>query len=84
MLNDTSLKGTVQVDETFILESCKGNHKRNPNFRFPNGRRAWKRGRKAKKRGLSKDQVCIACVIDQRNNLVMSVSNYGHISYETI
>jgi len=84
LLNDTNLKGTVQVDETFVLESCKGNHKHNQNFQFPNGRKARKRGGKAKKRGLSKDQVCIACGIDQRNHLVMTVSNYGHISSDTI
>jgi transposase-like protein len=84
LLDDTTLVGTVQVDETFILESCKGNHKHNPEFEFPNGRKARKRGGKSKKRGQSKDQVCVTCGIDQRNHLVMKVSNYGHISGEII
>jgi transposase-like protein len=82
LLDDANLKGTVQVDETFILESCNGNHKHNPDFEFPNERKPHKR--KSNKRGQSKDQVCITCGIDQRNNLVMKVSNYGRISGEII
>jgi hypothetical protein len=71
LLDNTTLVGTVQVDETFVLESCKGNHKHNSEFEFPNSRKARKRGGKSKKRGQSKEQVCVTCGIDQRNHLVM-------------
>ena len=49
--------GVVEMDETFIPLSYKGNHKKS-SFVMP--RPSHKRGKQIKKRGISNDQVCIA------------------------
>ncbi len=49
--------GVVEMYETFIPLSYKGNHKKN-GFVMPRPSR--KRGKQIKKRGISNEQVCIA------------------------
>jgi transposase-like protein len=53
-----SLSGIVEADETFVLESFKGKHKDLP-------RPARKRGGKAGKRGLSKEQIPVIVARDR-------------------
>jgi transposase-like protein len=55
-----SLNGIVEADETYILRSEKGNK----NLK----RKARKRGGKASKRGLSKEQVCVLVCRDRYSN----------------
>jgi transposase-like protein len=62
---DQSLKGVVEVDEIFFLESFKG--KRN----LPRPPR--KRGGKAKKRGLSKEQIPVLIARDRHGSHVDAV-----------
>ena len=58
--------GIVEMDETFVTESFKCNHKKS-GFKMP--RPARERGKQVKKRGISNEQICIATVIDRGGNL---------------
>ena len=64
-LKDTKFDGIVEADETFFLESFKGsrNLKRKPR----------KRGGKAKKPGLSKEQIPVLIVRDRHGDTTDSV-----------
>lgn len=57
---DVEMKGIVEADETYFLESFKGSRQ------MP--RKARKRGGKAKKRGLSEEQIPVLVVEDRRGN----------------
>ena len=43
-------------------------------------RRSHKRGKQVKKRGISKEQVCIATAIDRQGNLIMELACKGRIT----
>ena len=62
---DSSLKGIVEADETFFLESFKGSRNL--------GRTARKRGGKAAKRGLSAEQVPILIARDRHGEMTDEV-----------
>jgi transposase-like protein len=62
---DQSLSGIVEIDECFILESCKG--KRGLS------RKARKRGGKSGKRGLSSEQIPILIARDRSGNHIDAV-----------
>lgn len=64
------LSGIVEADETMFLESYKGT--KNIEFRKPR-----KRGGKAKKRGLSDEQVAVLVGIDRKDNIVSKVAGRG-------
>ena len=64
------LSGIVEADETMFLESHKGT--KNIDFRKPR-----KRGGKAKKRGLSDEQVAVLVGIDRKDNIVSKVAGRG-------
>ena len=59
------LKGIVEADETYVLESRKGDRKL--------GRKARRRGGKASKRGLSDEQVPILVAVDRSGTTACSV-----------
>ena len=70
------VSGIVEIDETFLPESFKGNHKKS-GFKMPRDSR--KRGKQVKKRGISNEQVCIATAIDRSNNIIFEmVTNRMH------
>lgn len=66
-----NLSGTIEIDETLINESFKGNHSKNEFFRM---------GRAARKRGVrlsectSSVKVRILCCLDRENNIFSQVS----------
>lgn len=60
--------GVVEADEVFFAESFKGTKPSN----MP--RHSGKRGKQVKKRGISKEQVCIATDIDRQGNLIMKLA----------
>lgn len=62
---DRSLKGIVEADETFFLESFKGSRQ------LP--RAARKRGGKAAKRGLSKEQIPVLIARDRHGEMTDAV-----------
>jgi transposase-like protein len=68
----------VEMDETFVAESFKGNHVKS-GFQMP--RKARKRGHEITMRGLSREQICIGTAIDRRNNLIMGMAGRGRVSY---
>ena len=63
--NPSKLKGIVEVDETYVLESQKGNRNLD--------RKARRRGGKASKRGLSDEQVPILVAVDRSGTTTCSV-----------
>jgi hypothetical protein len=68
--------GVVEMDETFVAESFKGNQKKS-GFAMP--RKSRKRGKEVSKRGINKEQICIATAIDRNNNIVMEMVCKGRI-----
>ena len=63
------MKGIVEADDTFFRLSYKGGK--------PIGRKAHRRGEKATKRGLSKEQVCVSCAIERNGQVFSRVSALG-------
>ena len=68
---------SVQLDETYLRESFKGNHTRG-RFRFPRGARH--RVISASKRGLSKEQICVMTGVADDSSAFLSMSGWGVIS----
>lgn len=73
-----SLSGVVEADETFFPLSYKGNHKRSKTFQMP--RKPHKRGQSVKKRGLSREQVCVACMTDADDGYQADIAGLGRIA----
>jgi len=71
-----NLTGIVEADETFILESEKGNKKLS--------RKPRKRGGKASRRGLSKQQICILVARDRSGQTADFVTGGGSVSAEIL
>jgi len=71
------LKGVVEADETFFLESFKG--KRDLTARPPR-----KRGGKAKRRGLSQEQIAVLAAVDRAGGIVCRMAGRGKIAAEKI
>lgn len=67
----------VQVDETYLRESFKGNHKRGK-FHLP--RPAHHRGTPASKRGLSKEQICVLTSVADDGSAFLTMSGRGLLS----
>lgn len=79
-LRDTDEKksfvGIVEADETYLPLSFKGNRSKSS---IPMPRKPRRRGTKAGKRGLSKDKVCIPCVVDRHRRAYGVISNLGKV-----
>lgn len=73
-----NIDGVIEMDETFIAESFKGNHKKS-GFLMP--RKSRKRGKEVKKRGISSEQVCVATAIDRNGNLVLEMVCKGRVRH---
>jgi transposase-like protein len=71
------VEGIVEADETFFLESFKGNHKKS-SFTMP--RKPHKRGGQAKTSGISKEYVCVSTAIDRNENIILEMTNMGRIT----
>lgn len=68
---------SVQLDETYLRESFKGNHTKGK-FRLP--REARHRGTPASKRGLSREQICVMTGVADDNSAFLTMSGRGVIS----
>lgn len=68
---------SVQLDETYLRESFKGNHTRG---KFVLPRPAHHRGRSLHKRGLSKKQICVMTDVTDSNTAFAMLSGRGVIS----
>jgi hypothetical protein len=77
MKND-HLEGIVEADETYFLESFKGNHLKTKSFIMP--RPLWKHGGTAQKRGISGEQVCVVCSLNRSGNILTDMTCMGRPS----
>lgn len=73
--------GVVEMDETFVALSYKGNHNKS-GFTMP--RPAHKRGKQIKKRSIRNEQVCIATAIDRNGNIILEPICTGRISHSDL
>lgn len=71
-----SLHGITEADETYLLESHKGSRHL--------ARKSRKRGGKASKRGLSKEQVCILIARDRAGCTVDFVTGLGQVNVSSL
>lgn len=76
-----TLQGVIEADETFFPVSYKGNHSKD-GFIMP--RKPHKRGERAKKRGISREKVCVSCMIDQDKNIQSEIAGLGRITTEQL
>ncbi|MFB1081420.1 IS1595 family transposase [Jeotgalibacillus sp. JSM ZJ347] len=70
-------QGIVEMDETYFLYSEKGQKK-------IVGRKPRKRGGTAKKRGISKEQVCVLVARDRDKNTISTTLGVGRIKKEQL
>ena len=82
MMDDIKLDAIVESDETYTRVSYKGNHTKSKNFIMP--RPAHRSGGEVHTRGLSKEQVCIACFINDKNLSYSKVANLGMPKWNSI
>ena len=86
IMNNVSMSGIVEADETYFRVSYKGNRKAFKNGEA--GRAKRKRGtsilHKGRKRGLSREQVCVPCAINRSGLSVSKISGLGKASYNGI
>lgn len=82
MAEGVELDGIIEMDETFFPVSYKGNHSKNTDFELP--REVHKRGKETKKRGLSKEQVCVPCAVNRNGLSIAKASNLGRVSSKDI
>lgn len=66
---NTVLSGTIEIDETYELESSKGI--------TPINRKARKRGEPSRYRGISHEQVCIVTSTDRQGHEIFKAVGYG-------
>lgn len=71
---------SVQLDEAYFRESFKGNHTKSAVFIMP--RKAHKRTKALCKRGLSKEQICVATGVDDTGRSFLTVCGRDIISKE--
>lgn len=70
------LAGTVEIDETYELESSKGT--------TPKNRKARKRGEPSKYRGISHEQVCIVTSTDRQGHEIFKAIGFGKPTSQSI
>ncbi|OXM84021.1 IS1595 family transposase [Paenibacillus rigui] len=76
-LGFAKLRGIIESDETYFLESDKG--KKDVTHRKPR-----KRGGKAKKRGISSEQISIVVAHDRNGNVLSKMAGRGRITADEI
>jgi len=82
MMESVRLDGIIEADETYARVSYKGNHSKSKTFVMP--RDSHERGYRAKKRGLSKEQVSIQTAINLNGLSIAKVNSYGKPKIEAI
>ncbi|URZ03353.1 hypothetical protein CLAUR_033990 [Clostridium felsineum] len=77
----------VEVDVAFFRESFKGNHKKSTTFTMPrNSHMRGVKGSKSnktekRKRGISKEQVCVLCAMDRVGDIVTELLCKGRMKH---
>lgn len=88
-MNVGNVGGVVEVDETFFRLSYKGNHSKSTTFTMPRKSRrrgvkgSWnsKKNKEKRKRGISKEQVCVLCAIDRTGNIITELICNGRMKH---
>ena len=70
--------GVIEADEVFFAESFKGTRTCN----MP--RKSRKRGKEIKKRGISKEQICVATALDRQGNLIIEPLCKGRMTHKEL
>ena len=70
--------GLIEADEVFFAENFKGTKTIN----MP--RESHKRGKSIKKRGISKEQICVATALDRQGNLIIEPLCKGRMTYKEL
>ena len=70
--------GVIEADEVFFAESFKGTRTGN----MP--RKSRKRGKEIKKRGISKEQICVATALDRQGNLIIEPLCKGRMTHKEL
>jgi hypothetical protein len=73
-----SVDGVIEADEVFFAESFKGTKP----SKMP--RKPRKRGKQVKKRGISKEQVCVATAMDRQGNLIIELLCKGRMTHKEL
>jgi len=71
-----SLKGIVEADELYILESNKGKNQ----VKKLGSRKARKRGGVSQFRGISREQVCILFAADRKVGVIAQMAGFGRVN----
>ena len=74
--NERTLGGIVEMDETFVRISYKGNHKKSKTFKMP--RPAFHRG--SDNRGKPRDKACVFCAVERGRQAFAQVVCRGLIT----
>lgn len=82
MMNEVKLDGIVEADETYFKVSYKGNHKKSKTFVMPKTKHS--RKGKSKKRGISKEKVCVPCAINKDGLSIGKPATLGKPTVATI
>lgn len=69
--------GACELDQTYLPESFKGNHSKG-SFTLP--RKARHRGKLVRRRGLSREQICVMTGVSDANATFFEVSGRGAVS----
>ena len=81
--NNAKSRGIICLKQWHIfLESFKGNYKMIKTFIMPRPLR--KRGGKASKRGISKEQIAVLCAADRSNHAISEPACRGRVSSQEI
>jgi len=79
-IGNEQLKGIVESDETFFLESHKGRK----HVEEILGRKARKRGGTSNYRGISHEQVCVVVAFDRSGRVISQTAGRGRITSKQI
>jgi len=67
--NQHRMTGVVEADDTYFSLSFKGSK--------PVGRKSYKRGSPASKRGISKEKICVSCAVARNGQVYSKISALG-------
>lgn len=70
------LTGVVEADEMFLNISYKGS--------TPPDRPSRKRGEPARKRGISREKVCVACAVDRHKRAYSRIATLGKVTIKAL
>lgn len=89
-LDEQGLKGIIQADETFFLESFKGQRDleqflaKNRPDNYRGDRKIKKRGARATKKGINEQHICVMSATDTASSTVLKVVGKGRLTKQMV